>query len=325
MKNIAMKSFLILFFSLVLSINIYAGENQSKEKSADKEIGKIIGDALYTDIKTYFNGDLVDGVNVNGYTYIKVKVFKGRNYSVNFDEKLHRVDIKKDYTVKDKVEDLPLKQELAVGTIVGHILSTDIKVYIEGMEIPAYNFDGEMIIKDSDLNPKDFKISFTENFLTKDKIVFIETNYLLSGEEVEKAKEKAKGKKLNKENVKPSKKQGLSDVVNEITIEDLQGKTVLKTEEFKIGETTYIRNYTGDMEYFITGEKDGNKEYYVNLLEIYPLVKFTESLKNEGNYAKLYRGYDNFITEYDLEDAQKITISDNSEIEQVNHFRKLER
>ncbi|MBQ3860326.1 MAG: hypothetical protein II779_07345, partial [Clostridia bacterium] len=41
--------------------------------------------------------------------------------------------------------------------VIGTVLSTDIRAYINGAEIPAYNIDGKLAIVVSDLNNYGFK------------------------------------------------------------------------------------------------------------------------------------------------------------------------
>ena len=53
-----------------------------------------------------------------------------------------------------------------VGQVVGQVLSTDIRAYVNGAEIPAYNIDGRLAVLVSDLNQYGFVTSY-DNSLRK--------------------------------------------------------------------------------------------------------------------------------------------------------------
>lgn len=44
--------------------------------------------------------------------------------------------------------------------IIGSVLTTDIKAYINGLEIPSYNVDGNMVIIGSDLRSYGFNVVY---------------------------------------------------------------------------------------------------------------------------------------------------------------------
>ena len=59
------------------------------------------------------------------------------------------------------------------GQVIGQVLATDIRAYINGAEIPAYNIDGKLAILVSDLNNYGFDTSFSNSLrkstVTRDK------------------------------------------------------------------------------------------------------------------------------------------------------------
>ena len=55
---------------------------------------------------------------------------------------------------------------VTVGQVVGQVLSTDIRAYVNGAEIPAYNIDGRLAVLVSDLNRYGFVTSY-DNSLRK--------------------------------------------------------------------------------------------------------------------------------------------------------------
>ncbi len=142
---------------------------------AEAAIGTIMGDVLYTDIKTYFNDELINGINVDGYTAISARAFQGRGYTVTFDEATRRVDINRTDKQIEKIIEKPLSKNLKVGTVIGHILATDIVVYLDGQRMAAYNYDGYMVVMVPYLVQPDNGISVEYNGNTRK--LMIETRH----------------------------------------------------------------------------------------------------------------------------------------------------
>ncbi|MBR5313656.1 MAG: hypothetical protein IKU40_12330 [Clostridia bacterium] len=61
---------------------------------------------------------------------------------------------------------LPLSVFAQSYNIIGSVLTTDIKAYINGYEIPAYNVDGNMVIVGSDLRNYGFNVVYDNNTRT---------------------------------------------------------------------------------------------------------------------------------------------------------------
>lgn len=55
---------------------------------------------------------------------------------------------------------------LSAATVIGAVLSTDIKAYINGAEIPAYNINGNMVIVGSDLRNYGFNVVYNNDTRT---------------------------------------------------------------------------------------------------------------------------------------------------------------
>ncbi len=148
----------VLLLALIFSSLTFADKSPT--------LGTVYGHSLYTDIKTYLNGDLIHGVNVDGYTAVKVKVFQGRGYDVKYDDKLRRVDIITNPNASGKIADLPPQENLAVGTVIGDIIASDILVYIDYRRIDAYNCDGNMLLMVEALSDCGFQTAYSNESRT---------------------------------------------------------------------------------------------------------------------------------------------------------------
>ena len=66
------------------------------------------------------------------------------------------------------------KKAVASGQVIGKVLATDIRAYINGAEIPAYNIDGKLAVVVSDLNNYGFKTQYNNDLrmttVTRDKM-----------------------------------------------------------------------------------------------------------------------------------------------------------
>ena len=56
--------------------------------------------------------------------------------------------------------------EAAAPKVIGKVLTTDIRAYINGAEIPAYNIDGNMVIVGSDLRSYGFSVVYNNDTRT---------------------------------------------------------------------------------------------------------------------------------------------------------------
>ncbi len=136
---------------------------------------------------------------------------------------------------------------------------------------------------------------------------------------------------VEKTNQHPSK------VINEITIEDIEKEKVIKTENFTLNGIEYVRHYTKEADYYVTCNENGKTQYYVNLLNIYPMVKHSETVNSAKSYGKYknkkfvkmyYDRYEHFVLTFDLLDTQESTfIAEGKEHTGVkyNHFVKIKK
>ena len=110
----------------------------------------VVGSVLTTDIKAYVDHFLVPSYNIDGYTAVIVRDLENYGFTVLWDEQSKIVNFYKDFS-KPYTPIVPTFTTLSVGTKIYDVLSTDIKVYYRGTEIPAYNIDGRTVVRLRDI------------------------------------------------------------------------------------------------------------------------------------------------------------------------------
>jgi len=128
-------------------------------------VGLRLGRVVYSDIKTYLNGEQITGININGYTAVAVNEFHGRGFEVSYNSIERRVDIidNKAIVGNNRFDILKIEKPLKPGDNIGAILYTDIKAYINGKEVNSYNFNGYTFIMVKDLQERGFKINYNND------------------------------------------------------------------------------------------------------------------------------------------------------------------
>ncbi len=126
------------------------------------KVGDIVGDVLHTDIVTYFNGQPINSVNVAGKTAIEVRNLGACGFAIAFDDVAKRVILLSGQPSDQQALYRPAVHNLKVGTPVGHLLFTDIVVYLDDKQIPAYNYDGHMVIMVRDLAAHGFVVDYDD-------------------------------------------------------------------------------------------------------------------------------------------------------------------
>ncbi len=133
MKKIIITISLILCL-IVTSANIIA-------------IGDIQGEILHTDIKAYIDGNPIKSYNIDGWTGIMAEdlmdygfevIWDSKNRTLSVDKSVRNIDIIPIYQFEDSNK--------AVGSHAGYVYSTDIKTYVNDIEVPSFNIGGWTII-----------------------------------------------------------------------------------------------------------------------------------------------------------------------------------
>ncbi len=111
--------------------------------------GTLVGDVYSTDIVAYIDGMPVDSYNIGGRTAVALEDLKGYGFSVYFrDPSFWDVRLLSDFTCVPSWSG-PVRGR--PGAIVGTVRSTAMKVFINDLEIPAYDIDGKTVVVMEDL------------------------------------------------------------------------------------------------------------------------------------------------------------------------------
>lgn len=112
----------------------------------------ITGEVLYTDIGALIDDSPIESYNINDYTYVVAEDLVKYGFDVIWNGEERTLDIKhnvhKSYELaldKEKINikkrDIPQRKHYC------YVYSTDIKTYLDGMEIDAVNVDGRTMIQ----------------------------------------------------------------------------------------------------------------------------------------------------------------------------------
>ena len=121
--------------------------------------GEIIGNYVNTDIVAYINEQPINSYNINGWTGIVAEDLTDYGFDVYWDGDARTLTVGHSYiptpqyteqnwqgngTVKTNIE---IKNNIKpIGSFAGYIYSTDIKTYVAGEEVTAFNIGGRTII-----------------------------------------------------------------------------------------------------------------------------------------------------------------------------------
>ncbi len=122
--------------------------------------GKIINYSLYTEIVAKINGHVIRSFNIDGYTAVVAEDLRGYGFYALWNPTERTLSVVR-ATNSDGSLQYPYKWaeydpgELThpIGSKAFPIYETDIKTYVAGEEVPAFNKDGETLIWIEDLAP----------------------------------------------------------------------------------------------------------------------------------------------------------------------------
>mgnify|MGYP003299375997 CR=1 FL=1 len=131
------KTFFLIVLLLLISTTVFAAS------------GDIAGSYVHTDIEAYINGKLINSYNINGWTGIVAEDLASFGFDVRWDAAERTLSVEKYYEstpdVGVSVYNLPCIK-MPVGSFAGYIYETDIKTYVAGDEVTAFNIGGRTII-----------------------------------------------------------------------------------------------------------------------------------------------------------------------------------
>ena len=121
--------------------------------------GDIAGSYVHTDIVAYINGVSINSYNINGWTGIVAEELADYGFDVYWNGEERTLSVGRHYI--QNPENWPVnwqgdgevtaggnlqKNTKPVGSFAGYIYSTDIKTYVSGEEVTAFNIGGRTII-----------------------------------------------------------------------------------------------------------------------------------------------------------------------------------
>ena|GEM_PF-3200260 len=125
------------------------------------EIGDVIGNSVYTNVRTFVNemeiqSYSIDGINsINDYIFLAVEDLADYYFIVEWNEETKEYHIKRDFHYEKNDEFVftpdPKAGEGKLQTPYLSILFSDVKVYFEGNFIRSYDLDGKIVIYADDL------------------------------------------------------------------------------------------------------------------------------------------------------------------------------
>ena len=124
----------LLFMAALLAIM------QCTAAAAEHKIGDVLGDIYSTDIITLLDDVAIPSYNLGGRTVIVLEDLEQYGFNVSYDDSRRRLDVTTG--IKPAAYNTPEVSRGQVGTISGHYLYTDIKAYVNGIQVDSYNIGG---------------------------------------------------------------------------------------------------------------------------------------------------------------------------------------
>ena len=117
------------------------------------KIGDVIGEAVYTDIIASINDYNITSYNINNYTAVVAEDLRNYGFDVTWVSEERALYIKRAAT--NNVASTYIAQKISpsqIGRKAQNVFYTDIKNYINGVEVKSYNIDGKTIVNFDDLS-----------------------------------------------------------------------------------------------------------------------------------------------------------------------------
>ncbi|MGE4486152.1 MAG: hypothetical protein AB7C97_13700, partial [Oscillospiraceae bacterium] len=114
-----------------------------------------IGQVLYTDIGTKIDEQPIASYNISGCTYVIAEDLRGYGFDVVWEADERTLAITRDTEAKKSLMDMDKinikKSDIAVGRRAYDVYATDIKTYVGGEEVRAYNVGGKTLVRITEL------------------------------------------------------------------------------------------------------------------------------------------------------------------------------
>lgn len=112
----------------------------------------VTGEVLYTNIGALIDDSPIESYNINNYTYVVAEDLTKYGFNVVWDDAARTLsithDVHKGYELALNKEKINIKKsDIPTGKHYCNVYSTDIKTYLEGKQIDAFNVDGRTMIQ----------------------------------------------------------------------------------------------------------------------------------------------------------------------------------
>lgn len=117
------------------------------------EVGDIKGYATYTDICAYINHYPITSYNVNDCTVVVAEDLRNYGFDVEWNPDNRSLGIKRNSATVITPYGTVYKYASKAGQTSMPFLETDIKAYVNGIEVSSYNIGGNTVVNIEDLRP----------------------------------------------------------------------------------------------------------------------------------------------------------------------------
>ncbi|MFZ5354105.1 MAG: hypothetical protein ACOZCL_15480 [Bacillota bacterium] len=136
MKKNKMTKLAAVVMIIMLAISSYAAADEGMA------VGTPVGSILKTDIIAKIDGYVIPSYNIDGSMVIYAKDLRNYGFDVVWDAEKRAVIVNRNEELEFSPMPVAESSTEAVGTKLGDVLYTDIKVYIGDAEIKSYNVNG---------------------------------------------------------------------------------------------------------------------------------------------------------------------------------------
>ena len=114
---------------------------------AAPSVGDILGDVLYTNVRTYINGERIPSYNISNRMVVLIADLRYYGFDVAFDSETRVSSIRRNYSRAFE----PLEIEEAegagiAGAVAFQYVHTDITAVIGGREVESFNIRGRLAV-----------------------------------------------------------------------------------------------------------------------------------------------------------------------------------
>lgn len=113
--------------------------------------GDVAGQVLATEIRAFIDGVEIPAYNIDGNLGVVAEDLNAYGFVTGYDDPTRTLTVARTGAAVRGVE-IPESSHQPSGTVIARVLYSDIRVYLDGHEIPGYNIDGRTIILFSSLD-----------------------------------------------------------------------------------------------------------------------------------------------------------------------------